>query len=392
MPSAPQNSQPQTVLIVDDDLSARATLEALLHPMGLELPSAASGKEAIQKCLELQPDLVLLDVMMPELDGFQVCRALRGDPRTAEIPIVMVTALQDRESRLLGIEAGADDFLTKPIDSLALRARVRTTLRLNRYRRALEQRKRAVQTLEGSLAVMQDLLSLVDSEAFGQSRSLQEMAGKLGKSLGYTPLWELTTAAALCQLGRVVVPTEIREKASAGSRLNSTESRMLTRVPKTGARLLSHIPAFGGVAEVVHWQDKRFDGTGFPFETQAGTDIPLGARILHLLRAILQMEAGGLSRTAAISACEAKAGHYDPELVEKAKEVFANVHSVDSLVTLMELKAGMITRSPIKEQNGRLLVGPGIQITEALVRRLSYIHETRGLQEPFEIKLPEEKS
>lgn len=165
---------------------------------------------------------------------------------------------------------------------------------------------------------------------------------------------------------------------------------MLTRVPKTGSRLLSHIPAFQGVAQIVMWQDKRFDGTGFPFEAQSGESIPLGARILHLLRAILRHEAGGLSRTAAISACEAKAGHFDPDIVAKAKEVFTDIRSVDSLVTLMELKAGMITRSPIKEKSGRLLVGPGIQITEALVRRLSYIHETRGLQEPFEIQLPEE--
>ncbi len=377
------------MLIVDDDASARATLEALLLPMGLKLPTASNGKEALEKCAQLQPDLVLLDVMMPEMDGFEVCRRLRKNPATSGIPIVMVTALQDRESRLLGIEAGADDFLTKPIDRLELRARTRTTLRLNRYRRELDQRTQVVQTMEGSLAIMQDLLSLADSEAFGQSERLQNMAGKLGKALGYTPLWQLTIAASLCQLGRVTIPTDVREKAAEGSRLNPTENRMLTRVPKTGARLLSHVPAFKEVAEIVRWQDKRFDGTGFPFEARSGTDIPQGARILHLLREILRMETGGLSRTAAITACEARSGHHDPEILEKAKEVFQDVNSVDHLVTLMELKAGMITRSAIKEKNGRLLVGPGIQISEALVRRLSYIHETRGLQEPFEIQVPE---
>lgn len=387
VPPASKNPNPQTVLIVDDEPSARATIEALLKPMGLELPMASSGPEAIQMCHELQPDLVLLDVMMPQMDGFEVCRRLRADARTSGLPVVMVTALQDRESRLHGIEAGADDFLTKPIDRLELRARVRTTLRLNRYRRELEQRKRVVQTLEGSLSVMKDMLALADTEAFGQSSRLQEMAAVLGAALDYRPLWELTMAASLCQLGRVVVPAEVREKLVGGGKLNATESRMLTRVPKTGSRLLSHVPAFQGVAQIVLWQDKRFDGTGFPFETRAGDAIPLGARILHLLRAILRLEAGGLSRTAALLACEAKAGHFDPDIVAKAKEVFTDIQAVDSLVTLMELKAGMITRSPIKEKSGRLLVGPGIQITEALVRRLSYIHETRGLQEPFEIQL-----
>lgn len=381
-----------TVLIVDDEPSARVTLEALLSPMGLNLPTASNGKEALQKVVESKPDLILLDVMMPEMDGFEVCRRLRKNPKTSGIPIVMVTALQDRESRLLGIEAGADDFLTKPIDRLELRARVRTTLRLNRYRQQLEQREQLVQTMEGSLSVMQDLLSLSDSSAFGQSQRLKEMSEKIGRALGYTPLWELTVAASLCQLGRIIVPNDVREKSERGERLNSTDTRMLTRVPQTGARLLGHVPVFKGVAEIVHWQDKRFNGTGFPFDPVSGKDIPLGARILHVLRGILAKEAGGLTRSAAISACTALTGHYDPDILATAQEVFTDVESVDELVKLTELKAGMITRSPILEINGRLLVGPGIEMTEALIRRLIHIHDSRGLQEPFHVQQIEDKS
>ena len=392
MSTTTTDSQKPTVLIVDDEPSARATLEALLSPMGLNLPTASNGREALQQVMKYAPDLILLDVMMPEMDGFEVCRKLRKAPKTAGIPVVMVTALQDRESRLLGIDAGADDFLTKPIDRLELRTRVRTTLRINRYRRELEQREQLVQTMEGSLSVMQDLLSLSDSTAFGQSQRLKEMSEVLGRALGYTPLWELTMAASLCQLGRVVVPTEIREKSDRGERLNPTDTRMLTRVPKTGARLLGHVPAFKGVAEIVHWQDKRFDGTGFPFDPIAGKDIPLGARILHVLRGILAKETGGLTRSAAISACTALSGHYDPDILATAQDVFSDVNSVDELVTLMELKAGMITRSPILETNGRLLIGPGIEMTEALIRRLVHIHDSRGLQEPFHVQQIEDLS
>ena len=156
----------QTVLIVDDSESARSTLLALLSSKDLNLPVARHGEEAIAEAIRLQPDLILLDVMMPKMDGYEVCLALRRNPATAMIPIVMVTALDDREARLRGIEAGADDFLTKPVDRLELQARVRTTLRLNRYRRQLDQRKQVVQTMEGSMAVMQDILSLVDPDAF----------------------------------------------------------------------------------------------------------------------------------------------------------------------------------------------------------------------------------
>jgi two-component system cell cycle response regulator len=131
-----------TILIVDDEPVGRDTLEALLVAQGYELAFAGDGLEALAKAQSLTPDLVLLDVMMPDMDGFEVCRRLRADPLLAEVPVIMVTALDDRDSRLQGIEAGADDFVTKPYDRVELRARVQTTVRLNRYRRLLVERMR----------------------------------------------------------------------------------------------------------------------------------------------------------------------------------------------------------------------------------------------------------
>lgn len=129
-----------TILIVDDEPGARDTLEALLLPEGYNLTFACNGREALEKAEELTPSLILLDVMMPEIDGFEVCRRLRSLSLLAEVPIVMVTALDDRDSRLQGIEAGADDFISKPFDFNEMRARVRTIIRLDRYRRLLQER------------------------------------------------------------------------------------------------------------------------------------------------------------------------------------------------------------------------------------------------------------
>lgn len=129
-----------TILIVDDEPGARDTLEALLLPEGYKLEFASNGREALEKAEALTPSLILLDVMMPEMDGFEVCRHLRSRPLIAEVPIILITALDDRESRLRGIEAGADDFLSKPFDFNELRARVRSIVRLDRYRRLLEER------------------------------------------------------------------------------------------------------------------------------------------------------------------------------------------------------------------------------------------------------------
>lgn len=131
-----------TVLIVDDEEFGRETLGDLLLPQGFHLIYASNGPEALEKATKFTPDVILLDVMMPGMDGFEVCRRMRTDPLLAEVPIILVTALEDRQSRLQGIEAGADDFVSKPFDRLELRARVKTTIRLNRYRRLLTERSK----------------------------------------------------------------------------------------------------------------------------------------------------------------------------------------------------------------------------------------------------------
>lgn len=129
------------VLIVDDEPTAMSTLEAILAGDGYQLDYASSGSIALEKAEQLQPDLILLDVMMPGMNGYEVCRRLRATPKLAEVPIIILTALDDRTSRLQGIEAGADDFLLKPVDRQELRLRVRTILRLDRYRTLSIQRE-----------------------------------------------------------------------------------------------------------------------------------------------------------------------------------------------------------------------------------------------------------
>lgn len=131
--------QTTTILIVDDEPTARDMLEMLLANQGYELASASNGLEALKLAAELMPDVILLDVMMPEMDGFEVCERLRADSTLAKVPVLMVTALDDRDSRLQGIEAGADDFISKPYDRFELRARLKTITKLNRYRRLLNE-------------------------------------------------------------------------------------------------------------------------------------------------------------------------------------------------------------------------------------------------------------
>jgi putative two-component system response regulator len=124
-------SQPKA-LVVDDDASSRITMEAMLSSENYELHFAENGSQALSMAAEIRPDIILLDVMMPGMSGFEVCKRLRLMPNLAEVPIVLVTALDDQESRMAGMKAGADDFVSKPFDSHELRLRVQNMTRLNR--------------------------------------------------------------------------------------------------------------------------------------------------------------------------------------------------------------------------------------------------------------------
>jgi signal transduction histidine kinase len=152
------------VLIVDDDPTAREALVAILEGEGYELQQAKDGIQALKVLKQLQPDLILLDVMMPAMDGFEVCRRIRATPSLAEVPIILLTALDDRDSLLRGIESGADDFLSKPPDRRELVARVRTITRLNRYRTLMEQRENIRRMAERVVAAQEEERARISRE------------------------------------------------------------------------------------------------------------------------------------------------------------------------------------------------------------------------------------
>lgn len=170
------------ILIIDDDEANRITLDAILSRERYDIHLACNGAEGCAVARDIVPDLILLDVMMPDMDGFEVCRLLRADSVLSRVPILMLTALNDQESRITGIDAGADDFISKPCSIEELRARVRTIIRLNRFRVIAEQRTR----FERLFAITPSAIVLVSPE--GIISAANDLAGALLLPLDPSPL------------------------------------------------------------------------------------------------------------------------------------------------------------------------------------------------------------
>ncbi len=275
------------ILVIDDEEVVRDTLEALLGT-SYTLHLARDGVEGIAKALEFLPDLILLDVMMPKLDGFEVCARLRADPATAEIPIIMITALDDRESRLRGLGAGVDDFLSKPFDGLELKTRCQSITRLNRYRRLVEQRGKIEKLLEAlnesygrTLEGWTKALDLRDKETEGHTRRVVELslgfANAIG--LGEEKLEHLRNGALLHDVGKLGVPDSILLKPG---RLTDEEWITMRLHPVYAYEWLSPIGHLATAVEVPYGHHEKWDGSGYP-RGLGGTEIDLLARMFALV-------------------------------------------------------------------------------------------------------------
>src|SRR5512133_23803 len=180
-----------TILIVDDEYSGRETLQSVLEGEGYNLVMAENGPQAIEKAKSILPDVILLDVMMPGMTGFEVCERIRNDPQVAEIPIIILTALDDRESLLTGLKSGADDFISKPFDRFELRARLIGITRLNRYHKLTQEREklqqahtRLLNAYEATIEGWSHAMDLRDRETEGHSQRVTELTLKIANLFG----------------------------------------------------------------------------------------------------------------------------------------------------------------------------------------------------------------
>jgi putative two-component system response regulator len=277
-----------TILIVDDERIGRETLEAILEGSDYHLEMAENGPQALEKARALLPDAILLDVMMPGMTGFEVCVEIRKDIQVAEIPIIIVTALDDRDSLIRGLEAGADDFITKPFDRFELRARLLGITRLNRYRKLRDERTNLELAHEQLLASYDDTIEgwsramdLRDKETEGHTQRVTKMTITLARAMGFTDdeIVHVRRGALLHDMGKLGIPDEILLKPG---KLTDEEWVIMRQHPKYARELLDQIQYLQPALDIPYCHHEKWDGSGYPNGLK-GEEIPLAARLFSVV-------------------------------------------------------------------------------------------------------------
>lgn len=389
-----------TLLLVDDESSNLAILREILKD-DYRLLFAKDGLQALEIAREHTPDLILCDVMMPGLDGFGTCRQLKQDLRTAAAPLIFVTALADDANESLGFEAGAVDYIYKPVSPPVLVARVRTHLRLvaverleelnaqlNRANTSLAMAlKRLRGNFESSIRMLSSVLEHRNGRLAGYCHRTALIAARVATEmgLGESAQDDVYHAALLHEIGKIGFPDDLLDKPQAA--MTQEEQRLFRQHPLNAELILMPVDELANASLLIRHQHERVDGMGFP-DGLVGDAIPIGASILsatkyYLDRVMGRRVAERHTRAAAIESARAQVGGRFPGAVVDALEtVVAHLpeEEVDAIeVDASQLRPGMVLAHDWKNQKGMLLLAAGLVLTDSMIRQIEGVAKRSGL-------------
>jgi len=306
------------ILVAEDDEQNRELLTFILQAEGFEIIPAVDGKSALEEFVRTQPDLVLSDATMPYVDGFEVCRRIKQDPERRLTPVILVTGLSAIQDRVRGIQAGADDFLSKPVDRLELLARVHSLLSLKAHTDELERAEMVLFTLARSIEAK-------DPYTHGHCERLSELSAGLGKRIGLNEeeITALRRGGVVHDIGKVGVPDSILLKPG---KLSDSEWMIMREHPATGEKICAPLKSFRLVLPIIRHHHEKLNGTGYP-DGLTGNAIPLLARVLQIVDVFDALTTERPYRHALSTAesfniieDEVKRGWWDPDLFQQFQQ------------------------------------------------------------------------
>ena len=381
---APQPTQPKSsIMVVDDQPANLKLLEDLLTSEGHAVRSFPRGRLALDAVARSTPDLILLDINMPEMDGFEVCRRLKAHAGLAGVPVLFLSALNETRDKVSAFQCGGVDYITKPFQLEEVRARVETHLELHRARQ--RERELLERTLNGAVRALSDLAHLTSPTLTQRSAALRNIVVHIVERMHLPDAWQYELAATLCLIGCITLPPDAFEHAYAGEKPSAEEEKMYRAHPDVGFRLLSRIPRLENVAEMIRLQQ---------VETAhwASSDIAeRGARILKTAQELDRRSLRGTPFQTACGQLRAASAKYPAAVLDTLKDYSPlRVHFEVKRLSAQQLLPGMILEDDVNTEEGSLtVISKGTTLTVTLVERVRNFSRTRGIREPIQVRAPQ---
>ena len=371
-----------TVLIVDDDQVNLNVLSKTLTPY-FKTEVALDGPSAIRMVKANLPDLILLDIMMPEMDGYEVCTTLKADPATCDIPIIFVTAMCNNKEEAKGFEIGAVDYITKPFWPLVVRSRVESHLKLKISQ--LELKELYDKTLLGSVRVLSAILSLTNKTAFGQTCHIRRLSKAIAKDLKLPNQWRYDLAAQFSQLGCITVPAdELHNIYTQKGEVSEESQKLFDEHPLMSAELVGKIPRLEDVAIILA-------GQRTPYDPESTEPMKVGCQILRATVDFNAMLMKGINEAEALDVLKESLAPYSPEVIASLEKVLAVEENFFHFFELApdQITTGMILDDDVYTSSGFFVATKGVEVDAAVLKILTRL--TRKESDILiKVKIPKE--
>ena len=373
------------ILFVDDDLNILEGLKRQLRKR-FRIETVPGGKEGLEAVIQGGPFAVVMsDMRMPEMNGIEFLNRVRQ--LAPDSVRMMLTGNADQKTAIDAINDGhIFRFLTKPCSPEVLTKALQAGI--EQHRLITSERDVLSKTLSGSVSVLTEVLSLVNPTAFGHATSVRRTVRQICQQVRVDNAWEIEIAAMLSQLGCITISETTLAKLSSGAPISAAELRTYQGHPQVGYNLISKIPRLKGVADIIAYQQKRFDGSGVPDDGKQADQIPFGARVLKLAIDVVQLVSAEKSTDDIWSTIHDRDGWYDPSVVDALAAVL-DVEYVIKSVEIKQLEENMTLDEHVVTQSGALLLSRGHEVTSSLRERLTALATTgTGVREPIRVRCP----
>jgi CheY-like chemotaxis protein len=370
------------IMVVDDNPANLKMLEDALRQMSYRVRCFPRGRMALAAAAENPPDLILLDVNMPEMNGYEVCERLKATPLLAGIPVLFISALHETDDKVKGFHSGGVDYISKPFQFEEVYARVETHLKLRQAQKA--ERELLELTLNGAIRMLADLVHAANPQLAARSRAIRDCVTWIGQRVAAAELWQYDLAATLSLIGCVTLPEEAFQHGYAGEQASPEEETMFRSHPETGARLLANIPRLQPTAEIIRLQLTP------DANPEAAEQVRMGARMLHLAVELDRRIYRGLAFRAAFQDLKSIPGRFDAEmLLSLAQYSPTSAEFHRQMLPLRQLFAGMVMdEDVIGENTGAVIFRKDTVLNETWIERLKNFARSQGIREPLRVCVP----